>query len=70
MKDELGSNDAVDVEAVGAAYVENFALKVFANADGEDRKGLASRYAMCFLYESERCLICILTFQERPQRSF
>jgi hypothetical protein len=42
-KEELGSNDAIESQAVGAAYVENFGLKVFANADNEDRKGLANR---------------------------
>ena len=43
MKKEIGPNDAIDVEAAGAAYVENFALKVFAMADNEDRKGEATR---------------------------
>ncbi|KAH8120258.1 DUF605-domain-containing protein [Phellopilus nigrolimitatus] len=43
MKKDLGANDAVDNEAAGAAYVENFALKVFALADNEDRRGEATR---------------------------
>ena len=43
MKEELGSNEAVEKVEVGAAYVENFGLKVFASADSEDRKGLANR---------------------------
>ena len=43
MKREIGPNDAVDIEAVSSAYVENFALKVFGMADNEDRKGNADR---------------------------
>ena len=43
MKSEIGANDAVQVEAVGSAYVENFGLKVFTAADNEDRAGRASR---------------------------
>ena len=44
MKTEIGSNDAIDNEAAGAAYVENFALSVFETADGEDRREVANRY--------------------------
>lgn len=43
MKEELGPSDAVDIESVSSAYVENFALKVFSMADNEDRKGEATR---------------------------
>ncbi|KAG2022938.1 hypothetical protein CC2G_000650 [Coprinopsis cinerea AmutBmut pab1-1] len=43
MKTEIGPNDAVDVDAAGAAYVENFALKIFTLADNEDREGRATR---------------------------
>ncbi|OSC99459.1 DUF605-domain-containing protein [Trametes coccinea BRFM310] len=43
MKAELGANDAVHDEPASAAYVENFALRVFAAADNEDRKGSATR---------------------------
>ena len=49
MKKELGANDAIDNEPAGAAYVENFALRVFSVADNEDRKGEANRWA-CFIY--------------------
>lgn len=44
LKSAIGLHDAIDVETVSAAYVENFALKVFANADNEDRSGRATRY--------------------------
>jgi vacuolar protein sorting-associated protein VTA1 len=44
MKADIGPNDAVDIESVSSAYVEQFALKVFANADNEDRNGRATRY--------------------------
>lgn len=44
MKTEIGPNDAIDDEAAASAYVENFALRVFAMADSEDRKGNATRY--------------------------
>lgn len=34
-------------EAAGSAYVENFAIKVFLQADDEDRAGKASKYVSC-----------------------
>ncbi|KAI0361345.1 DUF605-domain-containing protein [Trametes cingulata] len=43
MKTDLAANDAVHDEPASAAYVENFALRVFAAADNEDRKGNATR---------------------------
>lgn len=43
MKKELGPSDAVNIESVSSAYVENFAVKVFAAADNEDRSGEATR---------------------------
>ena len=45
IKTDLGANDAVHDEAASAAYIENFALRVFANADAEDRKGNSTRCA-------------------------
>ena len=44
-KTEIGPNDAIDNELASSAYVENFALKVFASADNEDRNAHATRYA-------------------------
>ncbi|KIK70690.1 hypothetical protein GYMLUDRAFT_32731 [Collybiopsis luxurians FD-317 M1] len=43
MKQDIGSNDAIDMEAASAAYVENFALKIFGVADDEDRRGESTR---------------------------
>lgn len=43
MKKEIGPNDAIDNDPVAAAYVENFALKVFTTTDSEDRAGKATR---------------------------
>lgn len=45
MKSAMGPNDAIHIESASSAYVENFALKVFANADNEDRSSHATRYA-------------------------
>lgn len=45
MKKSIGSSDALDIESVSSAYVENFALKVFAMADNEDRTGNSTRLA-------------------------
>ncbi|RHZ84818.1 hypothetical protein Glove_74g185 [Diversispora epigaea] len=42
-KKNIGDNEAVTNDIAGEAYVENFALKVFLNADNEDRAGKASR---------------------------
>ena len=44
MKAVLADNEAVANEAAGAAHVENFALKVFMNADNEDRSGNTGKY--------------------------
>ncbi|KAG8219518.1 Vta1 like-domain-containing protein [Butyriboletus roseoflavus] len=43
LKREIGPNDAIDIEPASAAYVENFALKVFQMADDEDRAGNPSK---------------------------
>ena len=40
----MEDNQAVTEEIAGAAYIENFALKVFTGADNEDRAGKATRY--------------------------
>ncbi|KAI8086102.1 Vta1 like-domain-containing protein [Halteromyces radiatus] len=43
-KQALGSdNEAIKDDLVGYAHVENFALKVFLNADNEDRAGRATK---------------------------
>ena len=43
LRSTVGSSDAVTVESASSAYVENFALKVFASADDEDRRGAVTR---------------------------
>ncbi|KAF8588497.1 DUF605-domain-containing protein [Ramaria rubella] len=43
MKVNLGDNEAVSDDEVGAAYIENFALRVFNMADNEDRREQATR---------------------------
>ena len=43
LRSTAGSSDAITVESASSAYVENFALKVFASADDEDRRGAATR---------------------------
>ncbi|KAI9359469.1 Vta1 like-domain-containing protein [Pilaira anomala] len=42
-KKSIGENEAITDDLVGYAHVENFALKVFLNADNEDRSGKASK---------------------------
>ena len=51
MKIEIGSVDVIEIEAVSAAFVENFALKVFQSADNEDRRGAATRSVRFFTFE-------------------
>jgi vacuolar protein sorting-associated protein VTA1 len=43
LRSSVGSSDAITVESAASAYVENFALKVFASADNEDRHGVPTR---------------------------
>ena len=54
MKKEIGPNEAVDNESVSSAYVENFALKVFATADNEDRLHNATRFVQRLTSEDGR----------------
>ncbi|KAI8062837.1 Vta1 like-domain-containing protein [Gilbertella persicaria] len=42
-KKTIGDNEAITNDLVGYAHVENFALKIFLNADNEDRAGKASK---------------------------
>ncbi|KDE07880.1 hypothetical protein MVLG_01973 [Microbotryum lychnidis-dioicae p1A1 Lamole] len=42
-KSELGTNEAITDDAAASAYVENFAVKLFDQADDEDRKGKSTR---------------------------
>ncbi len=62
MKSDIGSSDAIEDEAVSCAYVENFALKVFAMADNEDRRGNATRYATINML-----IFSLLTSAVRPK---
>ncbi|KAJ3036196.1 hypothetical protein HDV00_002992 [Rhizophlyctis rosea] len=39
----VGTNEAITNDVVGYAHIENFALKIFLNADNEDRNGGASK---------------------------
>ncbi|KAJ7631048.1 Vta1 like-domain-containing protein [Roridomyces roridus] len=43
LKEDIGPTDAIDIESASAAYVENFALRVFGMADNEDRSGAGTR---------------------------
>jgi hypothetical protein len=45
LKDELKDVKEVNSDAAAAAYIEAFALKVFNNADAEDRLGGSNRCA-------------------------
>ncbi|KAJ2958956.1 hypothetical protein NQZ79_g5545 [Umbelopsis isabellina] len=42
-KAKIGVNEAITDDMVGYAHIENFGLKVFENADNEDRSGRASK---------------------------
>ncbi|TPX34335.1 hypothetical protein SmJEL517_g02940 [Synchytrium microbalum] len=42
-KKQLSNSEALSNDVVGFAHVENFALKIFLNADNEDRAGKASK---------------------------
>jgi Vta1 like len=57
LKNEIGPNDAVDVDAAGAAYLENFGLKVFASADNEDRAGRPNKWVVYLA--STNCLLTV-----------
>ena len=50
MKADIGPNDAVDVGACSSAYIEKFALKMFAAADKEDREGEGDEWVFFFFF--------------------
>jgi hypothetical protein len=43
MKEQLKDRKEIGSDEAAAPYIENFALKVFSNADNEDRKGGSNR---------------------------
>jgi hypothetical protein len=43
IKDQLKDNKEITNDEAAAKYIEAFALKVFHNADNEDRKGGSNR---------------------------
>jgi len=45
LKDELKDVKEVNSDTAASAYIEAFALKVFNNADAEDRQRGSNRYA-------------------------
>src|ERR1700722_17101402 len=57
MKADIGPNDAVDVGACSSAYIEKFALKMFAAADKEDREGEGDEWVFFFLFLGVYALI-------------
>ena len=61
MKQEIGSVDAIEVEAASAAFVENFALKVFQSADNEDRRGAVTRSVYLRKVSAYHLICCIRT---------
>lgn len=43
MKKDMGENEAISEDAAASAYVDNFASKLFSQADNEDRSGKGTR---------------------------
>jgi hypothetical protein len=48
MKEQLKDRKEINSHEAAAIYIENFALKVFSNADNEDRKGGSNRCGKSF----------------------
>ncbi|CAG8523938.1 2264_t:CDS:2 [Cetraspora pellucida] len=64
-KKALHDNEAVTDNVVGEAYVENFGIKVFMNADNEDRAGKATKLVIlldqsyCFGFHEKKLIIIL-----------
>ncbi|OSX67335.1 hypothetical protein POSPLADRAFT_1042568 [Postia placenta MAD-698-R-SB12] len=69
LKEDLGHNDAVEDESAAAAYVENFALKVFTMADSEDRRGQATRGTAKKFLAAANFLEILRTFEKDKAES-
>ena len=53
----MSNNEAVTEEIAGAAYIENFAVKVFTQADNADRAGKATRYGRSINFVNELTIV-------------
>lgn len=42
-KKELSQNEAISMESVAEAHIENYALKLFSWADGQDRQAVFNK---------------------------
>lgn len=63
-KTALAGNEAVANDVVAYARIENFALKIFLNADNEDRQGVASKKTAKTFLASSIFLELLKTFGE------
>lgn len=71
MKKEIGANDAIEHESAGAAYVENFALRVFKLADEEDRRAEATRFvSFCSVLSLHSWRANIVHFRRSTAKKF
>ena len=67
LKDELKDVKEVNSDTAASVYIEAFALKVFNNADAEDRIGASNRYASDFSIELD--LMSVGSSPDRRQKS-
>lgn len=65
MKDELRTYKEISSDAAAAAYIETFAIKVFQNADNEDRRGGSNRNV-----QNHQTILKLTYMTDQPLRSF
>ncbi|KAJ3276854.1 hypothetical protein HDV01_002909 [Terramyces sp. JEL0728] len=63
-KVKLSEYEAINDDDVGYAHLENFGLKIFLNADNEDRNGLASKKTVKTFVAASVFLECLKIFKD------
>ncbi|KAJ3257456.1 Vacuolar protein sorting-associated protein vta1 [Boothiomyces macroporosus] len=63
-KVKLAEYEAINDDDVGYAHLENFGLKIFLNADNEDRNGLASKKTVKTFVAASVFLECLKIFKD------
>ena len=56
-KTAMADNESITNEMAAQAYLENYALKVFLWADGQDRAGIFNKYVTSCLMEQKILLL-------------
>ncbi|KAL1139048.1 hypothetical protein AAG570_009109 [Ranatra chinensis] len=66
-KKALSDNESVTNDIAAQAYIENYALRLFASADSQDRAGVFNKNVVKSFYTSAMLMDILTTFGELPE---